>query len=158
FSAYTKRLNVTLSGTGTAQGFNGAVGTGFFGSGLANVLQTFLNIGTLKGPVDKVAAALSSLTGLTSAKATWSLPDTTTGLDSYSISSIKNTISFTDFTQLVGGESQDVFRINRPNEPVNLKGGGGVTAFVFADKASVTGSINGGGGFSGLYWNDYSTA
>jgi hypothetical protein len=140
WSPYSTPRNVTLSAPGVSHGFAGTEAT--IGGG-------FTNIDTLVAP----ANAGGTLTCMY-AVATWTLP--ATGLDTYAISTSKNTLNFGGFTQLVGGGGQDTFDI-AGTQPVSLAGGGGVADFVFADKAQVTGSIEGGAGQSTLDWSAYST-
>jgi hypothetical protein len=136
--------NVTLTRTGPLQGFAGAEP--------ASVPGGFTDIGNLIAP----ATAGGTLTGMPNGIATWSLPGAL-DLDTYSITTSSNILSFVGFTQLVGGTTADTFAITG-TQPVSLKGGGGVTNFVFADGSSVIGTVDGGAGKGTVDWSAYATS
>src|SRR5262249_6794041 len=117
----------------------------------ASIGGGFRNIDNLYAP----ATAGGLLTGLQNATATWTLP--ATGLDHYAITTSNQTINFTGFTRLAGGTNRDTFKI-AGTQPVSLAGGGGAADFIFADKAGVTGTIDGGTGPSTLDWSAVQTA
>ena len=111
WSADSTPRNVTLTG----------VGSGGFSGRDASIGGGFTVIGTLVGP----ASAGSSLTGLDAAAA-WDL--LATGADTYTST---DTLTFSGFTDLVGGTVADTFDI-AGTQPVSLQGGGGTADFIFA--------------------------
>jgi acrosin len=142
----TTGQGLTLTGLGLAGGFDGTS---------PSITGGFDNVETLMGG----STAADSLAGMNAA-ATWSLGTA----DTYNVSTTTagttttTTLTFSGFTQLVGGTVADTFDITGA-QAVSLKGGGGTSDFVFfTDGASVTGSIDGGGGQAALNWQKYSTA
>jgi hypothetical protein len=140
WSAYSTPRKVALSAPGFSHGFTGVE---------ASIGGHFTDIGTLVAP----ATAGGTLTGM-NAVATWNLP--ASGLDTYAVALRSDALSFSGFTQLVGGGYSDTFHIVGAH-PVSLAGGGGLADFIFADKATVSGTIDGGSGPSTLDWSPYST-
>jgi acrosin len=143
WSSDMSALHVTLIGLGRSQGFKGTE---------ASIGNGFNDIDTLAGGT--AAGVVNMLTG-TNAKANWTLP--ASGPYTYVTT---NTLTFTGFTNLIGGTVSDIFNI-AGTQPVTLSGGGGVADFIFADGSSVTGSIDGGTGKNGkstLDWTKDTTA
>jgi hypothetical protein len=58
---------------------------------------------------------------------------------------------------LNGGSGGNLFILAQTNMPVSLNGGAGDDTFEFNDGASITGSIDGGGGFNTLDYRAYTT-
>jgi acrosin len=145
WSAYSTPRNVTLTSTGASHGFAGTEAS--IGSG-------FDNIDTLIGP----ASAGGTLTGMNAA-GTWNLPADNQGVEGLGFYTAANAQDgFGGFTQLVGRGPQDTFVIEGTQPESLLKAGGSDSDFIFADGASITGTIDGSFGFSTLDWSAYSTA
>jgi acrosin len=122
FTAYTSGRLVTLTGTGSLDGFAGS-STG--------VLTAFDN-------VDAIEASAANDDRLVGANtpATWTVDGTNTYISG-------NSLDFSGFETLAGGSSSDRFEIIGA-QAVNLDGGAGNDTFVFASDGVLTGNIEGG--------------
>jgi len=143
FSAYTTVVNVTLTGLGSAGGFDG----------LANsLLYGFNNISRLVGGS---VSAEDSLTGL-DADSIFRLG---AGLDPTGGEYESGTVilTFSGFETLSGGSGNDTFEILGEVSFTLLDGGAGDDAFCFRNGSAVTGDLDGGPGSNTLDYSDYLT-
>jgi Ca2+-binding RTX toxin-like protein len=135
FSKYTTGRNILLTDTGAIDGFQGR----------ENSLQTgFTNIDNLLGSM-----AADTLTGINR--------DSTFKLShDYSYSSYGRLLSFEAIETLAGGSGNDRFEIFG-DQSFDLLGGVGNDCFVFADQASLNGTLDGQAGSDRLDFSAYTT-
>jgi len=133
WSSYTTGRSVTISGLGSSDGFTGSA---------ASITGGFDNISVLTGS----AASDDSLTGF-SATAAW-------GIDGSNQYISTNTLDFSQFENLSGGDGIDTFNLLASHNG-NLAGGAGNDIFDYSDLVVLTGSIDGGTGSDTLDWADY---
>lgn len=100
-ASYTADLDVTLSALGGTDGFDGTE---------LNKSITFANIDQITG-----GSGTNSLTGINS-DATWTL----TGANTYQST---NTLGFSSFTNLTGGNATDIFNVTPDAEAYTIAGG-----------------------------------
>ncbi|QDV16090.1 Extracellular serine protease precursor [Gimesia panareensis] len=98
---YSADLNVTLSGLGSTDGFDGTESA---------KSVDFANIDQLTG-----GSGTNSLTGIDSA-ATWTLNGTNTYVST-------NSLTFSSFVNLTGGSDTDIFNVTPDSEAFNITGG-----------------------------------
>lgn len=98
---YSSDLNVTLSGLGGIDGFDGSESA---------KSVSFANIDVLTG-----GSGSNTLTGIDSA-ATWTL----NGVNTYNST---NTLTFSNFMNLTGGSAADIFQVTPNAEAFNIVGG-----------------------------------
>ncbi|HKI37673.1 MAG TPA: calcium-binding protein, partial [Gemmataceae bacterium] len=135
-SAYTSAVSVTLTGSGST-GFTGTstgVSAGFSG---IDVIQAGSGANTLTG--ENVAS-------------TWALAGTKTYTDANA-----HSLTFSGFTTLQGGAAANTFNVTA-NTTASLKGGAGNDTFAMYTNATLTGSIDGGGGSNTLDYSNYAGA
>jgi Ca2+-binding RTX toxin-like protein len=135
FSNYSSARNVTLTGTGTNDGFKGQE---------SNLKAGFTNIDSIVG-----GSAADTLTGINS-DAVFTLDDVC------SYNSSGRTLTFSGFEILRGGSGQDRFDIIG-TRTFDLYGGAGNDSFVFADQARLNGILDGQAGNDTLDFSAYTT-
>ncbi|NLO98664.1 MAG: hypothetical protein GX091_11480, partial [Peptococcaceae bacterium] len=148
--AYTANLQITLTGLGETVGFRGILEVLDSEGNPVNLLNSFDNIGTLKG-----GQGTDSLRGLDAGaaqdgKASFILDNNARYLSG------SRTLYFSGFETLIGGSADDRFEIHG-EQNYNLYGGAGDDRFVFLDNAKLNGSIYGQEGENTLDYSAYST-
>jgi Ca2+-binding RTX toxin-like protein len=138
WSQYSTARNVTLSGLGGLEGFNGLE---------ASLLQGFANISILLG--SQATGTSDTLIGLNTASA-FILDDAPHYQNS------GRTLYFSAFETLKGGSGNDSFEIHG-QQTYDLYGGNGDDTFIFYDNARLNGSIDGQSGNNTLDFSDYTT-
>ncbi len=135
FSNYSMGRNIVLTDIGAIDGFQGR----------ENSLQAGFN------NIDNLVGSMAA--------------DTLTGIDSDSIfnlnhgcsySSLGRVLTFSAFETLAGGRGNDRFEIYG-DQTFNLLGGTGNDCFVFADQASLNGTLDGQAGSDSLDFSAYTT-
>ena len=129
--------NVTLTGLGSIDGFNG----------FATVVGGFRNINNLLG----TSTADDTLTGW-DANSDWQVDGA-----SNSYTSDSRTITFSDFETLQGGNANDMFLVSGA-QTNTLLGGAGDDVFTFDAGARLFGNLDGQGGYDTLDFSSYITA
>jgi Ca2+-binding RTX toxin-like protein len=135
FGGYTSGRNITLTG---------ADADGFAGTETA-ILNGFSGIDILIG-----GAGSDTLTGVDTAN-TWEVD----GSNRYIFGA--RALPFSNIETLRGGSDADIFQVSG-EQVINLAGGNGADQFIFADSATITGSMNGGAGNDILDFSNYASA
>ncbi|MDD4402056.1 MAG: S-layer homology domain-containing protein [Desulfitobacteriaceae bacterium] len=154
FSAYTTPVEITLTGLGTLNGFNGIV---------KSVTKGFNNISSLLASESTEGDSLTGLNG----DSIFTLDASMTGADiwnKYANLASNRSLIFTDFEILKGGNKKDTF-IVKGLQKYDLYGGAGDDTFIFRENARLISNINGEfGNLDGetgnntLDYSDYTTS
>jgi hypothetical protein len=160
WSAVAASQDVALTGLALAGGFNGT--DALIAGGFTDI-ESLIGDPSATNSLSAVLPAIDPLTGMVWNAGHWDLP--ASGPDTYTIEGLdfpralqSATLEFGGFTKLVGADPiSDAFQIAGTHQ-VSLSEGSADMFVSFADGASITGSIDGGAGFSVLFWSAESTA
>ncbi|GAB1476510.1 hypothetical protein MASR2M70_13440 [Bacillota bacterium] len=149
FSAWTKGIDIVLTGHGASKGFNGQAKDPA-ALEAERLILNFLNINQLTG---SSSAGKDSLTGMNTASTFRLGTQADSGAAEYE--SGGRILSFSGFEVLRGGSAADTFEV-RGGKTYDLYGGAGNDIFRFMNGASLTGIADGEGGSNSLDLSDYS--
>ncbi|MBI5053971.1 MAG: hypothetical protein HZB52_12020, partial [Chloroflexi bacterium] len=135
FAPNTTGRNVALTGLGSSDGF-----AGFNNDALFDSINTIIGSG----------ANNDTLTG-SDLFTTWTLANI------YSLSALSQSLNFSNFETLLGGNGGNTFNISG-TRTLMLMGGTGNDTFAFGDASRLNGNIDGDGGYDTLDFSAYTTA